>query len=101
MCRGIEAGGVLPKRRRVSSTEKGEIEIEENEVTKDIQVVHKGNAVCEECGVDYKSRTALNGHVMKCHKGRFRYECSICGKGYMVSESLKKSSERTLWGKGI
>ena len=27
---------------------------------------------------------------MKCHKGKFRYECTICGKGYMVSESLKR-----------
>ena len=40
--------------------------------------------------VDYKSTTALNGHVMKYQKGRFRYECSVCGKGYMVSESLKR-----------
>ena len=91
MCKVIEAGGALPKRRRVSSKEKeGEIEIEEKEVAQDIQVVHKGDTVCEECGVDYKSTTALNGHVMKYHKERFRYECSICGKGYMVSESLKR-----------
>ena len=57
MCKVIEAGGALPKRRRVSSKEnEGEIEIEEEkEVAKDIQVVHKGNTVCQECGVDYKS----------------------------------------------
>ena len=68
MCKVIEVGGVMPKRRRVSSTEK-EIEIEEKEVAQEIQVVHKGDTVCEECGVDYKSTTTLNGHVMKCHKG--------------------------------
>ena len=92
MCKVIEVGGALPKRRRVSSREKeGEMEIkEEKEVAKDIQVVHKGDTVCEECGVDYNSTTALNGHVMKCHKGTFRYECNVCGKGYMVSESLKR-----------
>ena len=91
MCKVIEAGGAMPKRRRVSSTEKeGEIEIDEKEVAQDIQVVHKGDTVCEECGEDYKSTTALNGHVMKYHKGKFRYECTICGKGYMVSESLKR-----------
>ena len=53
-------------------------------------MVHKGYTVCEECGVDYKSTTALNGRVMKYHKGKFRYECSVYGKGYMVSESLKR-----------
>ena len=89
MCKVIEAGGVMPKRRRFVSTEQ-EVEIEEKEVAQEIQVVHKGDTVCEECGVDYKSTTALNGHVMKYHKGRFRYECTICGKGYMVSESLKR-----------
>ena len=69
MCKVIEAGGALPKRRRVSSREEeGEMVIEEvKEVVKDIQVVHKGDTVCEECGVDYKSTTALYGHVMKCH----------------------------------
>ena len=44
--------------------QKKEIEIEEKEVAQEIQVVHKGDTVCEECGVDYKSTTALNGHVI-------------------------------------
>ena len=54
MCKVIEAGGALPKRRRVSSREKEEeLEIEEEkEVAKDIQVVYKGDTICEECGVD-------------------------------------------------
>ena len=61
----------MPKRRRVHCREKeGEIETEEEkEVAKDIQVVHKGILYVKNVGVDYNSTTALNGHVMKCHKG--------------------------------
>ena len=81
MCKVIEAGGAMPKRRLSG----------EKVVAKDIQEVKKGDTMCEVCEIEYPSSQALKGHVMKCHEGKHRYVCSICEKGYMVKESLTKA----------
>ena len=102
MCKVIEAGGAMPKRRRLSGSisgnqKKGEgegdnVEVVEKEkvVAKDIQEVKKGDTMCEVCEIEYPSSQALKGQVMKCHEGKYRYVCSICEKGYMVKESLTR-----------
>ena len=102
MCKVIEAGRAMQKRRRLSGSisgnqKKGEgkgdnVEVVEKEkvVAKDIQEVKKGDTMCEVCEIEYPSNQALEGHVMKCHEGKYRYVCSICEKGYMVKESLTR-----------
>ena len=52
--------------------------------------MQKGDTHCEVCDIDYPSSTALKGHVMKCHEGKYRYVCTVCEKGYIVQESLKR-----------
>ena len=92
MCTVIEAWGVMPKRRlsgTISGTPKkgeGDIVVEQKEkhVAKDIQEVHKGDTHCEVCETDYPSSSALKGHVMKYHEGKYSYVCSVCEKGYMA-----------------
>ena len=100
MCKVMEAGGAMPKRRRLigkisggqkkGEGDEGDIVEKEKVVAKDIQQVNKGDTMCEACNIEYPSSEALKGHVLKCHEGKYRFVCSVCEKGYMVQESLKR-----------
>ena len=85
MCKVIEAGGAMRKRRRLSGKisgsqkkgegDEGDIVEKEKVVAKDIQQVNKRDTMCEACNIEYPSSEALKGHVLKCHEGKYRFVC--------------------------